>query len=101
MTAAEIYMTLGAFLFCMGVFLVVTRRNAVMALLGIELVLNAANLNFVAFSTRDPDLLEGQMAALSVIVLAAAEVAVAFAIVLNVYQRFKTVNLDEIDTMKE
>lgn len=101
MTAAEIYMTLGAFLFCMGVFLVVTRRNAVMALLGIELVLNAANLNFVAFATRDPDLLEGQMAALFVIVLAAAEVAVAFAIVLNVYQRFKTVNLDEIDTMKE
>ncbi|HEX2901159.1 MAG TPA: NADH-quinone oxidoreductase subunit NuoK [Bacteroidia bacterium] len=101
MNAAEIYMTLSAFLFCLGVFMVVTRRNAVMALLGIELVLNAANLNFVAFATKDADLLEGQMAALFVIVLAAAEVAVAFAIVLNVYQRFKTVNIDEIDTMKE
>ena len=101
MNAAEVYMTLAAFLFCLGVFLVVTRRNAVMALLGIELILNAANLNFVAFATKDTDLIEGQMAALFVIVLAAAEVAVAFAIVLNVYQRFKTVNIDEIDTMKE
>lgn len=101
MNAAEIYMTLGALLFCLGVFLVVTRRNAVMALLGIELVLNAANLNFVAFSTKDVNPIEGQMAAIFVIVLAAAEVAVAFAIVLNVYQRFKTVNVDEIDTMKE
>lgn len=101
MTALELYLALAAFLFCLGAFLVVTRRNAVMALLGIELILNAANLNFVAFATHDPDLLEGQMAALFVIVLAAAEVAVAFAIVLNVYQRFKTVNMDEIDTMRE
>jgi NADH:ubiquinone oxidoreductase subunit K len=101
MNAFEIYMVLSAFLFCMGVFLVVTRSNAVMALLGIELVLNAANLNFVAFATKSPDLMDGQMAVLFVMVLAAAEVAVAFAIVLNVYQRFKTVNMDEIDTMKE
>jgi NADH-quinone oxidoreductase subunit K len=101
MNAAEIYMVLSAFLFCLGAFLVVTRSNAVMALLGIELVLNAANLNFVAFATKSPDMMDGQMAALFVMVLAAAEVAVAFAIVLNVYQRFKTVNMDEIDTMKE
>lgn len=101
MSAMEIYLSLGALLFCLGVFLVVTRRNAVMALLGIELILNASNLNFVAFSTQSPNLIEGQMAALFVIVLAAAEVAVAFAIILNVFQRFKTVNIDEIDTMKE
>ena len=101
MSALEIYLTLGAFLFCLGVFLVVTRRNAVMALLGIELILNASNLNFVAFGANRPEMVEGQMAALFVIVLAAAEVAIAFAIVLNVFQRFKTVNLDEIDTMKE
>ena len=101
MTAMEIYLTLGAFLFCLGVFLVVTRRNAVMALLGIELILNASNLNFVAFGSRNPEMIEGQMAALFVIVLAAAEVAVAFAIILNVFQRYKTVNLHEIDTMKE
>jgi NADH:ubiquinone oxidoreductase subunit K len=101
MNAAEVCLSLSAFLFCLGVFLVVTRRNAVMALLGIELILNAANLNFVVFATKDPDLTEGQMAALFVIVLAAAEVAIAFAIVLNAYQRFKTVNIDEIDRMKE
>lgn len=88
-------------LFCTGVFLVITRRNAIMALLGIELILNAANLNFVLFSRLDPDRVEGQMATLFVIVIAAAEVAVALGIVLNVYKRFKTVNIDEIDTLRE
>jgi NADH:ubiquinone oxidoreductase subunit K len=96
-----LYLTLSALLFCLGVFLVVTRRNAIMALLGIELILNAANLNFVAFGSKHGSAIDSQMAALFVIVLAAAEVAVAFAIVLNVYQRYKTVNIDEIDTMKE
>ncbi len=101
MNPMELYLGLSAFLFCLGVFMVVTRRNAIMALLGIELILNAANLNFVAFGSKYAARIDGQMAALFVIVLAAAEVAVAFAIVLNVYQRFKTVNIDEIDTMKE
>ncbi len=101
MSALELYLSLSAFLFCLGVFLVLTRRNAIMALLGIELILNAANLNFVAFSAKYNGEIDGQMAALFVIVMAAAEVAVAFAIVLNVYQRFKTVNIDEIDTMKD
>ena len=101
MSALELYLSLSAFLFCLGVFLVVTRRNAIMALLGIELILNAANLNFVAFNAKFGDKIDGQMAALFVIVIAAAEVAVAFAIVLNVYQRYKTVNIDEIDTLKE
>lgn len=101
MNALEIYLAMGALLFCVGVFLILTRRNAIMALLGIELILNASNLNFVAFSNYVPGAMEGQMAALFVIVLAAAEVAVAFSIILTVYQRFKTVHLDEIDTMKE
>lgn len=101
MSAIEIYLSLSAFLFCVGVFIVLTRRNAVMALIGIELILNASNLNFVAFSRRSPDLFSGQMAALFVIVLAAAEVAVALAIVLNVFKRFKTVDMDEIDTLKQ
>jgi NADH-quinone oxidoreductase subunit K len=101
MTPIEIYLSLSAFLFCVGVFMVLTRRNAIMALIGIELILNASNLNFVAFSRRSPDLFSGQMAALFVIVLAAAEVAVALAIVLNVYKRFKTVDMDEIDTLKQ
>ena len=101
MSAMDLYLTLAAFLFCLGVFLVMTRRNAIIALLGIELILNAANLNFVAFNAQWVDRIDGQMAALFVIVLAAAEVAIAFAIILNVYQSFKTVNIDEIDTMKE
>ena len=101
MSADNLIFLISPLLFCLGVFLVITRRNAIMALLGIELILNAANLNFVLFARRDPDLLEGQMATLFVIVIAAAEVAVALAIVLNVYKRFKTVNLDELDTLKE
>lgn len=101
MTALQIGLLVSPLLFCTGVFLVITRRNAIMALLGIELILNAANLNFVLFSRLDPDRVEGQMAALFVIVLAAAEVAIALAIVLNVYKRFKTVNLDEIDSLRE
>ncbi len=101
MSFNELIYLISPLLFCLGVFLVITRRNAVMALLGIELILNAANLNFVIFSRRDPDMIDGQMAALFVIVLAAAEVAVALAIVLNVYKRFKTVNIDEIDSLRE
>lgn len=101
MTVLDIYLLVGAFLFCLGIFIVSTRRNAIMALIGIELIMNAANLNFVAFASRDSERYEGHMAALFVIVIAAAEVAVALAIVLNVYQQYKTVNMDEIDTLKE
>lgn len=97
----EVWLYLGAFLFCLGVFLVLTRRNAVMALLGIELILNAANVNFVAFALRDPGRFDGRMAALFVIVLAAAEAAVALAIVLNVYKRHKTIQLDELNSLKD
>lgn len=101
MSILDAYLLVGAFLFSLGVFIVTTRRNAIMALIGIELIMNAANLNFVAFASQDPERYEGQMAALFVIVIAAAEVAVALAIILNVYQQFKTVNMDEIDTLKE
>lgn len=100
MSALSVYLLCAAFLFCLGVFIVITRRNAIMALLGIELIMNAANLNFVAFAQLYPDRYQGQMTALFVIVLAASEVAVALAIVLNVYKQYKTVNMDEIDTMK-
>ena len=71
-----------------------------MALMGVELMLNASNINFVAFAQYDIIDAEGQMAALFVIVLAAAEIAVALAIILNVYKRFGTVNLDKISELK-
>jgi len=101
MSAMTIYLLIGAFLFCLGLFVVFTRRNGIMALIGIELIMNAANLNFVAFSKIHPDASAGHMNALFGIVIAAAEVAVALAIILNVYKRFHTVNFDEIDTLKD
>ena len=94
------YLIIGVCLFCLGIFLVITRRNVIMALMGIELMLNASNINFVAFSQYDMIDADGQMAALFVMVLAAAEIAVALAIVLNVYKRFGTVNLDKISELK-
>ena len=94
------FLLIGILLFGLGVFLVLTRRNLVMALMGIELMLNAANVNFVAFARYDQIDLDGQMAALFVMVLAAAEIAVALAIVLNVYQRFGSIDLDRIRNLR-
>ena len=95
------YLFLSAILFCLGLFCVVTRRNAILVLMGIELILNAANINFIAFSRYGGMQLDGQAIAVFVIVLAAAEAAIALAIVLNIYHRFHTVNIDEISHLKE
>ncbi len=95
------FLIVSAVLFCLGIFGIVTRRNAVMVLMGIELILNAANINFVAFSRYGNFGYNGQLMALFVIILAAAEAAIALAIVLNIYKTFATVNVDEIDRMKE
>ncbi|MEL6132028.1 MAG: NADH-quinone oxidoreductase subunit NuoK, partial [Bacteroidota bacterium] len=84
-------------LFAVGIALVLTRRNVIMALMGVELMLNAANINFVAFAQYDLQKLDGQMATLFVMVLAAAEIAVALAIILNVYKRFRTIRLDKLE----
>jgi len=94
------YLLISALLFCIGVFAVITKRNAIVMLMGIELMLNAANINLVAFSKFDAVMIQGQMFALFVIVIAAAEASVGLAIVLRVYELFKTANLDEIDQMK-
>ena len=95
------FVLLSGVLFSLGLFAVLTRRNAIMVLMGIELILNSANLNFVAFSRFGGMTLEGQAAAIFVVILAAAEAAVALAIVLNIYQRFRTVNVDDIRSLKE
>ncbi|MBX9623130.1 MAG: NADH-quinone oxidoreductase subunit NuoK, partial [Gemmataceae bacterium] len=80
------FLVLSAFLFACGVVCVAARRNAIGVLMGVELILNAANLNFVAFARFNPAFrLEGQVFALLVVVLAAAEAAVALAIILNFY----------------
>lgn len=95
------YLVVSGILFSLGIFGVVTRRNAILVLMGIELILNSANINFIAFSRYGGLNLDGQMAAIFVIILAAAEAAVALAIVLNIYKNFQTVNVDEINEMKE
>ena len=95
------FLILGALLFSIGCFAVFTRKNAIMALVGIELMLNAANINFVGFNLQFPDRLEGQVVSLFIIGIAAAEVAVALAIIINVFKRFRSVDLDKIDNLKE
>ncbi len=95
------FLIISAALFALGVYAIATRRNAIMVLMGLELVLNAANINFIAFTRYGGANLDGQVAAIFVIILAAAEAAVALAIVLNIYHRFQTVNVDEISSMKE
>ena len=95
------YLVISAILFSFGVFAMLTRRNAIMVLMGIELVLNAANINFVAFARYSAGTFDGQVIAVFVIILAAAEAVIALAIVLNIYQNFNTVNVDEIDQLKD
>lgn len=95
------FLIIGAILFSLGMYAVLTRRNAIMVLMGVELILNSANINFLAFSRFGGMNIEGQMAAIFVIILAAAEAAVALAIVLNIYKRFHTVNVDEISFLKD
>lgn len=103
----EHYLVIGAVLFVSGVLCMATKRNAIGVLMGVELVLNGANVNFVAFAhyLRDPlgnrvfDV-EGQIFALFVIVLAAAEAAIALAIVLNFYNNHLTVDVDTAEELK-
>jgi len=93
------FLVLSAILFSLGLYAVVTKRNAVTVLMGVELILNAANLNFIAFGRFLDTDLDGQIFSVFVIVTAAAAAAVALAIVLNLYERIKTVNLDEADSL--
>lgn len=95
------FLVVSAILFALGLYGIVTRKNAVMVLMGIELILNSANINFIAFSRFGNFGLNGQVMALFVIILAAAEAAIALAIVLNIYKTFINVNVDEIDKLKE
>lgn len=100
MIELKYFLLISAFLFSLGVFGVLTRRNAVNVLMGVELILNSANLNLVAFSRYSSTGIDGQMFAVFVIVVAAAEVAVALAIVLTLYRVLNTVNLDRADVLK-
>src|SRR5436305_4101523 len=100
------YLAVGAVLFVAGAVCMATKRNALGVLMGIELVLNGANINFVALGSEYLNLgrigigLDGQLIALFVIVLAAAEAAVALAITLNFYNNHSTVDVDQADELK-
>lgn len=94
------FLVISAALFSLGVMAVLTRKNAVNVLMGIELILNSANINLVAFSRYSSANLNGQLYAVFVIVIAAAEAAVGLAIVLSMYRLVKSVNLDKADTLK-
>ncbi|MDQ7815790.1 MAG: NADH-quinone oxidoreductase subunit NuoK [Melioribacteraceae bacterium] len=95
------FLVVSTILFSLGIYGIITRKNAVMVLMGLELILNAANINFVAFSKYGNLGINGQIVALFVIILAAAEAAIALAIVLNVYKTFANVNVDEINNLKD
>jgi NADH-quinone oxidoreductase subunit K len=101
MITVQHYLAVSAALFSLGILGVLTRRNAVNVLMGIELILNSANINLVAFSryASRPNM-DGQLFAVFVIVIAAAEVAVALAIVLQLYRLKRTPNLDEATSLK-
>ena len=95
------YLILAAGLFCIGVFGALARRNAVGVLMGIELMLNAVNINLVAFwRYTDVSQMTGQMFAIFVITVAAAEAAVGLALIIAIYRQRNTVNVEELDLMK-
>lgn len=94
------YLAVAAILFVCGLVCMATKRNSIGVLMGVELVLNGANVNLVAFSRFGTLGLEGQLMALFVIVLAAAEAAVALAIVLNFYNSHLTIDVDQADELK-
>lgn len=93
------YLILAGFLFSSGLLIVLMKRNIVFVLMGIELMLNAAHLNFAAFSRFDSKL-DGQVMAVFSVVLAAAEAAIALAILLNIYKKHHTSDLEDLKELK-
>ena len=94
------YLVLGAAVFCCGLFVMMTKRNAIGILIGVELLLNGVNINFVAFDRfRLSENIDGLITALFVIVLAAAEAAVAVAICVNLYKNLSTIDADRGDVL--
>jgi NADH-quinone oxidoreductase subunit K len=102
MNLLKAYLLLGALLFSIGLAGALTRRNAIVVLIGIELMLNAANLNFIAFWRfgPHPEALAGILFVLFSIGVAAAEAAVGLALIIAVYRHYRTANLDEVNSLK-
>src|SRR5882762_8315345 len=102
MTPLHHYLILSALLFSIGLTTALTRRNAIIVLVGIELMLNAPNLNFIAFwrYSEHPEALTGVMFVIFSIGVAAAEAAVGLALIISICRHYKTTNLDQMDSMK-
>jgi len=94
------FVSLSAILFALGLYCVLTRRNAIGILMGIELILNSANVNYVAFARYGNGGYDGQIFAIFVIMLAAAEAAIGLAIVLGIYQSFETIDVEATDRLR-
>ena len=95
------FLVVSAVLFCIGLYMIVSKHNAIQIMIGVELMLNAAILNLVAFGRYDRINNSGQLFALFAIVLAAATTAVALAIILNVYRRYKTIDPNNINNLRD
>jgi len=95
------YLVIAGILFSLGIYVVLTRRNAISILLGVELILNSAGLNYVAFSHFSSGSVDGQIYTIFIIMLAAAEAAIGLAIVLAIYQIFHTIDVAATETLKE
>ncbi len=100
MISLQSYLIIGALLFAFGLFAIVTRKNAISVLFGFELVMNAAGLNFAAFSHYSDKTLDGQIFTLFIIALAAAESVVILALIISVYQKMNTVQVSDISKLK-
>ena len=98
----EHFLTVGALLFCMGLLVALSKRNAIGVLMGVELMLNAVNLTLLSFSrfTESPNPVAGHVFVVFVITVAAAEAAVALALAVSVYRTRQTVNVDQINLLK-
>jgi NADH:ubiquinone oxidoreductase subunit K len=102
MTSVAPYLLFSALLFSIGLAGALTRRNAIIVLLGIELMLNAANINFIAFwrFSEHPEALTGVMFVIFSIAVAAAEASVGLALIIAIHRHYKTTNLDQVDSLK-
>ena len=101
MNSLQSYLVISSILFSLGIYGIITRKNAIAILMGIELILNSANINFIAFNRFNGiGNLDGHVFSIFVIVLAAAEAAVALAIIINLFKNIGTVDVDSADLLK-
>ncbi len=100
MIQLESYLIISAIVFVLGIFTILYKKNAVGILMGVELILNSVNLNFIAFARYIDTYINGQLVAIFIIILAASEAAVALAIILNMYRDRRSVDVTKMDEMK-